>query len=884
MADSVVSFLLENLSQLLKNEAKLLYGVGDQIRSLQLQLTTINQFLNNSKDKREKVGDLVNQIRDVAHEAADIIDIFVVKMAKHKRRGTVDKFLHGLQHTLTLRSVATDIERIKIQIATIYENKEFYGIQDGKETADDSVRRSRLQSRRNRVEEKEVVGFIKDANIVIKRLTDWDSGSTVVSIVGMGGLGKTTLAKKVYNASTVEKQFNCRAWVTVSQEFNIRDLLMNIFKNMTTVPNDMDKMDEDKLKEELRKFIENEMDKMDEDKLKEELRKFIEAKRCLIVLDDVWSTEVWDGIKDAFPNTYNGKVLITSRKKEVALHASRIPPYLMPHLNEEDSWELLARKAFCGEGCPKELEKDGRRIARKCKGLPLSLVVAGALLAKREKSTRVWSKIAENVNWYLNEDGEKCFDILALSYEELPPKLKSCFLYFGVFPEDFHIPVRQLIRLWVAEGFIKEDRARKAEDIAEDYLEDLVDRSLIIAQDERSDGGIKSCCIHDVLREFCIEKGLQENFLVHSGTSTSLDTTTKPRRLSIYRKTSEHISSKTYDSSLVRSLLCFGHKDEINSKNLHSLVKDFKLLRVLDLGVTSVPRDLSSFGKLILLRYMKLNVPDLREIPPPISCLPNLQTLDLSKSKIEFFQRNFWDMQQLRHLFISGTLSCYVTGAKPMPNLQTFSTVSSRILSHVDVSEVFPNLTNLGVICCSDIDVFGELQDVTSIKIIKIIGELAAQPIKGDGFLSNLTKITLAETKLEQSQFAKLGELPNLEALKLLDGSIDGWHLECKEGCFPRLQVFHVQGLNLAKWTIESGAMKNLSHLKADCLNLLYDKQYPVYSSPFPPLFSFPFSSPQVRDKQYPVYSSPSPPLFSFPFSSPQVRVTDLGLSSCVIM
>ncbi|KAM7528813.1 hypothetical protein LguiB_032223 [Lonicera macranthoides] len=600
-------------------------------------LSTINQFLNNSKDKREKVGDLVNQIRDVAQEAEDIIEMFIVNMAKHKMRGTVDKFLHGLQHTWTLRSVATDIERLQNQIATIYQNKEFYGIQDDKETVDDSVRRR--------------------------------------------------------------------------------------------------------------------------------------------------------------------------------------------------SWELLARKAFWGKRCPKELEKDGRRIAEKCKGLPLSLVVAGALLAQREKSTRVWSKLAENVNWYLNDDGEKCLDILALSYEELPPKLKSCFLYFGVFPEDFQIPVRQLIRLWMAEGFVKDERNMKAEDIADEYLEDLVDRSLIIARDERSDGGIKSCSIHDVLREFCIEKGLQENFFVHSGTSTSLDTTTKPRRLSINRKISEHISSKVYDSSRVRSLLYFGHLNKVNGKILNSIVKDFPLLRVFDLGITSFPENLSSFGQLILLRYVKLYAPGLREIPPPICRLPNLQTLDLSNSIIVSFQPNFWDMQQLRHLFISGILSCHVRGAKPMPNLQTFSTVSSKILSHVDVSEVFPNLTNLGVRCSSDIDVFGKLHDVTSIKIIKIIGELAAQPIKGDGFLSNLTKITLVGTKLEQSQFAKLGELPNLEALKLLKGSMnDGSHLECNEGCFPRLQVLHVQRTKV-NWNIKSGAFKNLLHLKSDSLGLPSDQHWAFFDS-----------------------------------------------------
>ncbi|KAM7524467.1 hypothetical protein LguiA_014369 [Lonicera macranthoides] len=365
---------------------------------------------------------------------------------------------------------------------------------------------------------------------------------------------------------------------------------------------------------------------MEEDKLIEELRKCFEMKSYLVVLDDVWSTEAWDGIKDAFPETSDGRVLITTRIKEVALHSSRIPPYLLPLLNKEDSWELFLRKAFRGEGCPKELEKMED-------GLPRN--VMGGLLAKREKSTRVLSKMAENVSCYLCEDLEKCFDILALSYKELPPKLKPCFLYFGVFPEDFEIPVQQLVRLWVAEGFIKEDKTRKAEDISEEYLEDLIDRSLIIVLRKSSDGCITSCSIHDLLQDLIIFKGLLENFLVvHSSikTSTSLPTTTttKPRRLSVHCKISRYISSNPYDSSRVRSLLCFGDKDELNSEYFRSLHKDFQYLRVLDFRTTSVPRVLPRAKKLILLRYLKMNAPHLEEIPPFISGLPNLQTLDLS--------------------------------------------------------------------------------------------------------------------------------------------------------------------------------------------------------------------------------------------------------------
>ncbi|KAM7530029.1 hypothetical protein LguiB_033439 [Lonicera macranthoides] len=328
--------------------------------------------------------------------------------------------------------------------------------------------------------------------------------------------------------------------------------------------------------------------------------------------------------------------------------------------------------------------------------------------------------MAENVSCYLCEDLEKCFDILALSYKELPPKLKPCFLYFGVFPEDFEIPVRQLIRLWVAEGFIKEDKTRKAEDISEEYLEDLIDRSLIIVLRKSSDGCITSCSIHDLLQDLIIFKGLLENFLVvHSSikTSTSLPTTTttKPRRLSVHCK----ISS-----------------------------------------------------------------------------------------------RNFWDMQQLRHLFLSGECYCLVKEAKPMPNLETFSTSNSSILCAVDFNQVFPNLAKLGVICSSScIDIFNELQDVTSIKIINIIGELA-NPIKADGFSLNLTEITLVRTKLKQSQFAKVAEFPNLQTLKLLKDSLAaGSIMKCNKRGFPQLQVLYMEQLDVNTWSMQSGAMKNLQSL-----------------------------------------------------------------------
>lgn len=166
-------------------------------------------------------------------------------------------------------------------------------------------------------------------------------------------------------------------------------------------------------------------------------------------------------------------------------------------------------------------------------------------------------------------------------------------------------------------------------------------------------------------------------------------------------------------------------------------------------------------------------------------------------------------MQQLKHLFLSGELFGGVTGAKPMPNLKTFSTVNSNVLHVADFNKVFPNLINLGVLCSFNIDIFENLQDVTSIKIIKIIGELA-NPIKADGFSLKLTKVTLAGTYLRQSQFAKVAEFPNLQTLKLLEGSLAVSIIKCNK---PQFQVLHMEELHVSTWTMQSGAMKNLQSL-----------------------------------------------------------------------
>ena len=178
-----------------------------------------------------------------------------------------------------------------------------------------------------------------------------------------------------------------------------------------------------------------------------------------------------------------------------------------------------------------------------------------------------------HVNSYLIEDRSQCQDILALSYNHLPRRLKPCFLYLGIYPEDFEIPARQLIRLWIVEGFVQQTGNRNVEDVAEDYLEELIDRSLIQVARTRTDGGVKTCRIHDLLRDLCISESKEEKFLEVCSDFNLLHMS-KSRKLSINCATLPDMN--LCDSSNCYSLLDFGYG--YDESDLKLLCKRFKLV------------------------------------------------------------------------------------------------------------------------------------------------------------------------------------------------------------------------------------------------------------------------------------------------------------------
>ncbi|KAF9624499.1 hypothetical protein IFM89_011542 [Coptis chinensis] len=174
------------------------------------------------------------------------------------------------------------------------------------------------------------------------------------------------------------------------------------------------------------------------------------------------------------------RVMLTTRNEDVALHAvpSTHHHHALRLLNKDESWELFSKKVFTVSGsCSPKLVEVGRRIVDKCGGLSLAIVVLGGPMMGKERTHLAWSKVIASANWKLSQDSNPCRAILALSYTDLPFHLKPCFLYLGLFPEDHEIDVNKLISLWVAEGFVQSRRDEKMEDVADDYLEELIQRN-----------------------------------------------------------------------------------------------------------------------------------------------------------------------------------------------------------------------------------------------------------------------------------------------------------------------------------------------------------------------------------------------------------------------
>ncbi|KAL0364586.1 UNVERIFIED_CONTAM: putative late blight resistance proteinR1A-10 [Sesamum angustifolium] len=508
----------------------------------------------------------------------------------------------------------------------------------------------------------------------------------------------------------------------------------------------------------------------------------------------MWDTEIWDAVRRLFPDDGTGsRVLLTTRISDVAEYANSCSFYHMRFLKEEDSWNLLCRKVF-GEGaCPLELEEIGKEIARKCGGLPLSIVVIGGLLSKTSTTQEYWRSVANNLNAVVLEDDDQCLEILSLSYNHLPHHLRACFLYTGVFPEDHDIPVSKLISLWAAEGFLKPNISKSMEEVAEGYLKDLVERSLVFVSKKSSVGKIKTCKVHDLLRDLCLKNARKENFfhVVNRSADVKQDSNAW-RRLSIQpvAPRSDKIYRSIHSITHARSLLCSGVAPHLPSY-VHLI---FRLLRVWDVVNMNFDEFPVEVTELVCLRYLAFTCDS--KLPPSISKLRNLETLVHHKWKFglrpTLLPRRILMMPKLRHLLVSASRfpdslgPAHLLGKNfILENLQTLSELENLVNLH--------QLETLALYCY-------HIRHA-------VYPEKLALPLQ-------LRELTLSGLRLPWYNLKSIGALPNLEVLKLRRSACQGPEWRPMEEEFCQLKFLLLEGLSdLVQWRVDDTHFPRLQRL-----------------------------------------------------------------------
>ncbi|VAI63946.1 unnamed protein product [Triticum turgidum subsp. durum] len=534
----------------------------------------------------------------------------------------------------------------------------------------------------NRKMESHIVGRAQEKKDIIELISHpTRERFEVISIWGMGGLGKTTIVKDIYQSQELIGTFEKHACATILRPFSLLELLRSLFMQLDTetsekkadvglpaskterLPSSKQALAPASKKERL-PSVKERLLSMTVDDLINELAILVDKKRCLIVLDDVSSTAEWDQliqpvIFQEMGNT--SRIIVTTREKSIALHCSEKKQeniYKLEDLAYEYARELFTKKVFrktidLDKHYP-ELVKPAELILRKCGRLPLAIVTVGGFLANQPKTSLEWRKFYDHISaeMEMNPELTTIRSVLMKSYDGLPFHLKSCFLYTSIFSEDRKLERRRLVLRWTAEGYSREVRDKSAGEISDSYFVELISRSMILPSQKsfHSIKGIDSCQVHDLIREISISKSMEENLVLRLEKGCKLNRQQgNARHLAINGNWEGEQSDfeMMVDMPRVRSITVFG-----KWRPFFMSVK-MRMLRVLDLEDTTglVDHHLKHIGKLLHLIYLSLRgCEDIYHLPDSIGNLMQLQTLDIRGTSILILTRSIVKLRKLQYL------------------------------------------------------------------------------------------------------------------------------------------------------------------------------------------------------------------------------------------
>ncbi|XP_062093354.1 disease resistance protein RPM1-like [Humulus lupulus] len=582
---------------------------------------------------------------------------------------------------------------------------------------------------------------------------------------------------------------------------------------------------------------------------------FLSDKRYLVVFDDIWDVNAWEAVKVAFRNNNNGsRVMITTRIADAASSSTKDVGgeiITLDPLSSEDSWTLFCAKAFQGKACPSNLKKISREILKRCEGLPLAIVAIGSMLATKDiNRVDEWEIVRRSLRVELqgNTRLKSMQAILSLSFNDLPYYLKHCFMYLSLFPEDYSIKLNVLIQLWIAEGFIEEIEGRTLEEVVNGCFNELLNRSLVQVNERYNDRRIRSCRVHDILRETMLLKSKDQGFAAITNKESSKRLPERVRRLSMHEGTNIDASGEKQLSQL-RSLLLFTEEKDVWNKFMSSFSEQgSRLVKVLDCTRAPATTFPQSITKLYHLRYLCLRDTAVSSIPPSIANLRHLETLDLKRTLVRELPSEILRLQCLRHVIVYDRT---LHGFKALKGMESLSSMRKLMCVEAKKGETEPmvsvgrltQLTRLGIL-----QLGAEHEDAlfSSIRELKLLRSLSLDSRTEDEALSfqfksfsslrllqrlyitgpveksleglqnftNLSRLRLVGSRLQVDPLESLQDLPNLVSLFFDERAYDGESLCFKAGSFLMLRDLRISELeNLRRVTVEDKALSLLEDM-----------------------------------------------------------------------
>ncbi|XP_022733824.1 disease resistance protein RPM1-like isoform X2 [Durio zibethinus] len=792
-ADGAVSFLLQKIDYLLSREWSLLSGIDNEVDGLKHEFETIGALLREADTKGGNNGQLrvwIKQVRDLAYDIEDVLDMFAFRTAKASR--AFPKFLQFIKR----RSIAILIQDINTKLHGTKETRERYRAISssdqisisGFDPENNTYLHPRLASLY--MDETDIVGIEEPRNRLMAWAVDKEPKLKVMFVVGMGGSGKTLLVKKVFEE--LKSSFDCSAWIPLSKSNKKEELLLTMMKRFFDSTHG-------RLPPEF--FTTSLIQLMDK------LRGYLQNKRYLIVFDDLWSKDVWESIQYALPNQNRGRIIIATRRGDIARlcsHNSSVSVYNLQPLSSDNAQQLFYKKVFpLTNECPKGLVEWSRKLLHQCEGLPLGIVSIGNLLSNTDKTADEWRKL----------------------HDSLGSELES------------------------EEGLIKEVVGKSLEEVAEDYLKELIQRKLVLVNEIDFDGRARNCRVHHLLHKIILSKSHEENFCrVSTGPEMSFNE--KVRRLSVHKTCSNMLGKKF---SRGRSLFLFGMEMLTHSIS-QTILSGFSILKVLDLEGAPLDKFPNAITRLILLKYLSLKNTNIRKLPKSIKKLQNLETLDLKQTFVMELPKTIIKLEKLRHLLVyrydaKNQVSILLQGCKAcrriggLLSLQKLSVIKAN--GDDGMIKALGNLTQLrklGIIDLKDGDgkhlclSIANMNNLQSLHVASITQDefldLNAMPatlpkllqrlsLKGRlkklpdwvPSLHDLIRIRLKGSKLESNPIDALEDLPNLMELQLLD-AYAGNQLVFRPGKFQNLKILELESLIALEFVImEQGALPSLEKL-----------------------------------------------------------------------